>query len=139
MMGHTNYTDWLLSPDLVFAALRLILAALAAYCLRLFLSLKRALRAIESRVETRLTELDAEWKARNDTLEERWRELSQVSGLLVPPAPARSGLNITKRSQALQLSRRGEKPQEIAAALAIPLAEVELLVKVQKIALEASL
>jgi hypothetical protein len=46
-------------------------------------------------------------------------------------------LNVNKRSQALQMHRRGAAPPEIAAALSIPQTEVELLVKVQRILLAA--
>ena len=65
---------------------------------------------------------------------------AQVSELRVQPAggpagPLRSGLNLTKRSQALRMHRRGESPAEIAAALDLPHQEVELLIKVQKIVL----
>lgn len=65
---------------------------------------------------------------------------SQVSELrsLPPAGPAglvRPGLNLTKRSQALRMHRRGDAPAEIAAALALPHQEVELLIKVQKLVL----
>ena len=45
------------------------------------------------------------------------------------------GLNLSKRSQALRMHRRGEAPAQIAAALNIPSQEVELLIKVQRIVL----
>ena len=43
---------------------------------------------------------------------------------------AGSRLNITKRSQALRMSRSGDSPERIAAALGIPRNEVQLLLKV---------
>lgn len=43
---------------------------------------------------------------------------------------AGSRLNITKRSQALRMSRSGDSPERIAAALGIPRSEVLLLLKV---------
>ena len=125
-------TDWIiLHPGTPYAALAIGLGL----CLFLFLSLKRDLRAGEERCRKRLAELEAGWQARTALLEERWNELSQISGLLVPPAPPRSGLNLTKRSQALQMFRRGESPQEIAATLSLPQNEVDLLVRVQRITL----
>jgi hypothetical protein len=48
-------------------------------------------------------------------------------------APARGGLNLGKRSQALRLHRHGNPPGQIASMLEIPLQEVELLLKVQQI------
>ena len=47
--------------------------------------------------------------------------------------PQRTALNLSKRSQALRMHRRGEAPQKIAAALEIPRQEVELLLKVHRI------
>jgi hypothetical protein len=48
-------------------------------------------------------------------------------------APARGGLNLGKRSQALRLHRHGNPPAQIASMLEIPLQEVELLLKVHQI------
>lgn len=48
-------------------------------------------------------------------------------------APPRNGLNLAKRSQALRLNRHGSSPAQIAAALELPLQEVELLLKVDRI------
>jgi hypothetical protein len=123
--------DWILHPAISYALLTIGLGL----CLCLFASLKRDLAASESRWQKKLASLESEWEKRARALDEQWKELSQAAGLLVPPAPARSGLNLNKRSQALQMSRRGEKPHDIAAALSIPQNEVELLVKVQRIML----
>jgi hypothetical protein len=101
-------------------------------CLFLFVSLKRDLRAAEERSKRSLAALEAGLRAKAAILDERWNELSHISGLLVPPAPLRSGMNLTKRSQALQMFRRGESPSAIAATLSLPPNEVELLVKVQR-------
>jgi hypothetical protein len=64
---------------------------------------------------------------------------AQVHELRVQPAAAaaagtqRAALNLSKRSQALRLHRRGETPQKIAAALEIPRQELDLLIKVHRI------
>src|SRR5437762_8580502 len=102
-------------------------------CLFLFVSLKRELRAAEERSRVKLAELEAGLQAKAAVLDERWSELSQISGLLVAPAPLRSGMNLTKRSQALQMFRRGESPKDIASTLSLPRNEVDLLIKVQRI------
>jgi hypothetical protein len=54
-----------------------------------------------------------------------------------PPEPAspRSGLNLTKRSQALRLHRCGESTEQIASSLQLPRQEVDLLLKVHRIVL----
>ncbi len=123
--------DWMLHPVLTYA----VIAAGLVLCVVLFLSLKRDLLSSELRGQKRVSALEADLAAKMEMLDERWKELSQISGLLVAPAAPRSGLNLNKRSQALRLSRRGETPREIATALALPRNEVELLIKVQKILL----
>ena len=51
------------------------------------------------------------------------------------PGGVRPALNLSKRSQALRMHRRGESPDRIASELDIPPQEVELLIKVQRIVL----
>ena len=70
-------------------------------------------------------------------IEIRIRSNEDRAAVLVPPSPPRSGLNWSKRAQVIRLSRQGEKPAGIAAALLLPRAEVELLLKVEKMAAEA--
>jgi hypothetical protein len=66
---------------------------------------------------------------------------AQIHGMQqLPPqtliaAPPRVGLNLAKRSQALRLNRHGNSPPQIASTLEIPLQEVELLLKVERIVL----
>lgn len=49
------------------------------------------------------------------------------------PGPAHSGLNISKRVQAMRMFRRNEDVAHIAAALGVTRREVELLVRVHQI------
>jgi hypothetical protein len=125
--------EWILHPVMPYAEIAIGLAL----CVYLFVSVKRDLRAGEARLSKKLAALETDWQAKMESLDERWNELSQISSVLVPPQPPRSGLNLNKRSQALERHRRGETPPEIAAALAIPRNEVELLVKVQRIVLSS--
>jgi hypothetical protein len=125
--------DWILYP-LVQCGL---LAAGLLLCLYLFLSAKRearraGLRAERSRqaLEERIQTL----QAAVDGLRAGLEELEERSDKLVEPPPAASGLNLTKRSQALRMHRRGEAPENIAAALLLPPQEVELLLKVDQMA-----
>jgi len=63
-------------------------------------------------------------------------EMEQLKqrGPVVPPAgPPKPGFNLSKRTQALRMHRRGDSPDQIASALEIPLQEVELLLKVHQI------
>jgi hypothetical protein len=50
----------------------------------------------------------------------------------VPTLPM-AGLNMTKRSQALRMHRKGDTTERIADILNIPLQEVDLLLKVNRI------
>jgi hypothetical protein len=55
----------------------------------------------------------------------------QPAGIV--PIPPRRGLIPPRRTQALRMHRRGETPEQIAAALDIPLAEVDLLLKAHRL------
>ncbi len=61
------------------------------------------------------------------------QEIQHQPHLTVGPLLPKPGLNLSKRSQALRMHRRGEGPDQIAAALEIPLQEVDLLLKVHRI------
>jgi hypothetical protein len=50
----------------------------------------------------------------------------------VPAAP-KPGFNLSKRSHALRMHRRGEAPDRIASELDLPVQEVDLLLKVHRI------
>ena len=125
------HLDWILQPVISY----IFTAAGIGLCLFLFVSLKRDLQAYDARSAKKCAALETEWKERLAVLEALQMELSQTSDVRIAPPPTRSGLNLNKRSQALQLSRRGESTQEIATALSLPQNEVELLIKIQRIAL----
>jgi hypothetical protein len=74
-----------------------------------------------------------ELEQRFASLSGRFEELEQHTGMLVAPAPTLSGLNLTKRTQALRMLARGDAAASIAAALSLPRAEAELLVKVRRL------
>jgi hypothetical protein len=59
------------------------------------------------------------------------REAQQPAAGILPAVP-RAGLNLSKRSQALRMHRKGDPPDQIAAALAVPLQEVDLLIKIHR-------
>src|ERR1700687_1787542 len=105
------HLDWLLHPALPYAAVAIGMVS----CLFLFASVQYDLRLRETRSKKKLAAMEADWNAKLEVLGERWKELSKISELLVAPSPPRSELNLSKRSQALQMLRRGETPEEIAA------------------------
>ncbi|HWB87414.1 MAG TPA: hypothetical protein VG675_24940 [Bryobacteraceae bacterium] len=53
------------------------------------------------------------------------------------PASPRMGFNLTKRSQALRMHRRGDSPEQIALALEVPRQEIDLLLKVHRIVISS--
>lgn len=85
----------------------------------------RAGRVSEAAVAALRAELDA--------LAAQLRDLEQQAPGGVPSFPPRAGLNLGRRSQVLRMHRRGESAAQIAAALEIPVQEVNLLLKVHHI------
>lgn len=80
-------------------------------------------------------------------LDERIEELERKLTAVRAPEPettfvaatVRSGLNVSKRAQAMRMFRRNENISHIAAAIGVARKEVELLVRVQKITMNGSL
>lgn len=100
-----------------------MLAAGLAATLFLFWSVKHEIQVYASRNRKRLEEL-----AR--TIEQAPAKDPEPVYI---PVPARSGLNISKRVQAMRMFRRNEDVSHIAAALGVTRREVELLIRVHQI------
>ena len=80
------------------------------------------------------SELRAEsLRERLDALAAQFRELERQPAVTLSPGLPRPGMNVVKRSQALRMHRRGDRPEQIAAALELPRQEVDLLLKVHSI------
>jgi hypothetical protein len=112
-----------------------LLTAGLGLCTYLFVSLKQDLHRIgkrfndlrttsEMQIESLRGELDSFRKTQED-LDRRTGELPQLAS----PIP---GMNTSRRTQALRMHRRGERPEQIAAALGIARGEIELLLKMQE-------
>lgn len=122
------------------AALLALVAAGLLLCLLLFLFAKLELARLARRLQTEARETRASIETLRRALAELQldlREVEERTGVLAPPAPPRSGLNLTTRAHALRMLRRGETPERIAAALHVPEHEIRLLVKVQELAASA--
>jgi len=124
--------NWILSPALQcgFQIAGLLL------CVYLFFSIKREARRDGLRSARDQQGIQDDMDALKKEVEQiraEFGELSERSATLVEPPPAASGLNLTKRSQALRMHRRGEALDKIAAALMVPEREVELLLKVDEL------
>jgi len=120
----------------------ILLAAGLGLCLHLFLTLKAEIRVFErgsfaecQRVEALSNDV-ASLRAAVQALETDLRDVQRQTGMLVAPSPARSGLNLSKRTQVLRMYRAGQDNDRIAAALALPRSEVELLIKVHRMVVE---
>lgn len=107
-------------------------AAGAIVLLLVFLALKRELHELRSRI----TRLD--FSLRLDAMNQRLEEAEQRVNSTGPPIPVRRSVNLSKRSQVIRLSRRGEPVETIAATLGLPQREVELLLKVHHISTAAT-
>lgn len=116
-----------------------LLAAGMGLCVSLFVTLKGEIRALQRRCQAERQQVQTLESALGEArlaihgLETDLRAVERQTGMLVAPAPARSGLNLSKRTQALRMHRSGQDPAGIAAALELPRSEVELLVKVHRI------
>jgi hypothetical protein len=127
--------DWIVHPAMQYG----LLAAGLGLCLYLFFTLKLEIRAIERRWKVREGELAqaiSAVRAALDGARAELHEMGEQTGMLVAPTATRSGLNLSKRGQVLQMNRRGQSAEQIAAALGLPITEVDLLIKVHQIVLE---
>lgn len=110
-------------PNLVLFGL---LAMGLAAALALFVSLKYEVRVHERKE-----------RARMDAMLQRLEIAERPAPEPAPPAPApvllRSGMNMSKRVQAVRLLRRGEDISHVAAALGVSRREIELLMRVQNL------
>jgi len=119
-----------------------LLAAGLGLCLYLFVTLKAETRGLSRRCQEERQRVQALESALGDArlavqaLETDLRAVERQTGMLVAPAPARSGLNLSKRTHVLRMHRAGQDGAAIAAALALPRSEVELLIKVHRIVVE---
>jgi len=114
----------------------ILVAAGLIVCLLLFVLVKIEVQALARRAESRFKALEAGLSRLQEAVEELrigLKEADERTGVLAPPSPPRSGLNLTTRAQALRMLRRGETPERIAAALHVPEQEVRLLIKVHQL------
>ncbi len=127
--------DWIMHPVVQYG----LLAGGLCLCLYLFVTAKMEIRAARTKwkaAEATLADAISAVRASLDVVRADIHEMREQTGMLVAPAPARSGLNLNKRGQALQLSRRGQSSEQIASTLGLPVTEVDLLVKVHQIVLD---
>lgn len=132
------------SPEFILRPLTFyaLLAVGLGLCLYLFVTLKVEMRRLhrgrqdERRQVEDLEKALSEARLAVQALETDLRAVEGQTGMLVSPAPTRSGLNLSRRTQVLRMHRSGQDNAGIAAALALPRSEVDLLIKVHRIIVE---
>ena len=101
-------------------------------CLGLYFSLKSDLSVraqhAEQRIAAMLERLD-QAASQAASPDPQW----DAEGPAPPYISLRSGMNLSRRTQALRLLRQGEDVSHVAAALAVPRGEIELLIRVQEL------
>jgi hypothetical protein len=115
--------EWILNPLTIYG----VVAVALLVCLGLSLGTK--LELIRVRRAAQESQNAADKKI--EEMERSMVKLAEQSAQSQPGGPIRHSINLTKRAQALRMSRRGESAESITAALAVPRNEVELLLKVQ--------
>jgi hypothetical protein len=98
-------------------------------------------RTGDTRAGNKPLQEDAGLQALRDTVEAlaaQLHDLQNHPSVAPPPGLPTPGFNLSKRSHALRLHRRGEGAEQIAAELELPRQEVELLLKVHRIVLSSA-
>ena len=113
----------------------LMLAGVALSALALFVAKTSAQAGERQRQahETRLEAVVELVRGQVDGLSAVVRDLEVRPAIPFLPAPPRASFNLAKRSQALRMHRHGQRLDQIAATLELPLQEVELLLKVHQV------
>jgi hypothetical protein len=136
-----------IQPILAFAVLSCMALAAAVLSAMAVIYSRGELRSAQRRVQANREGQDATWEAALDALSERVNSMAtemrdlggQASAMRLAPQSGTllSGMNLTKRAQALRMHRRGDPPEQIAALLDVPYQEVDLLVKVHRIVMSS--
>jgi hypothetical protein len=116
-------------------------AALAAAATYGFLRLRRdvaLLRSCHQQEIRRLSETLEQLQAAYLELREQQQRASARTEILPASLVVHAGMNASQRAQILRLARRGDRPDQIAAALGLPLHEVNLTLKIHRAALVGS-
>ena len=128
-MHLSSILDLLLHPLAAYVAIALGLGL----TIGLFVQVKSEMRRQTKRWSEERRALETANMALRGALDDLRRETPQAASPLTETLPSiRPSLNMTRRSQVLRLHHRGEGPDQIAAALGVPVNEVGLMLKVNK-------
>jgi hypothetical protein len=126
-----------MNPMLISMAILcgLVLAAVAVTLLALLWARRTAAGTVVPSGPAQAAPVLEQMSRRIEDLSEEMHELRAQPAAPTSMALPRAGMNLNKRSQALRLHRRGDSIEQIAAVLGVPCQEVDLLIKVQRIAM----
>jgi hypothetical protein len=119
--------NWILSPFTIYSVIAMALIGTLVLFITVKLEIRRALCAVR---DARLS-VDVAVQELSVGVEQLRTEISSTTAATAPTVG--SALNLTKRTQALRMLRRGEPVESIASALRVPRNEIELLLKVQQL------
>jgi len=112
-----------------------LLTVAVGLCVYLFITAKQDLHRIhsahaaaETRLVTALERVEADLASLRRSVGEVAIKASALPQMVAP----KSGMNISRRAQVLRMHKRGEQPEQIAAALGVAFNEVELLLKLSR-------
>jgi hypothetical protein len=127
-----NWTSILFHPVTMYG----VLLAMLLFGALLYLTLRLDLKALRGHLAKGQRTAAGELEELRRVVAGLGQDLNAGAAAAAPtPGTVRSGLNLTTRSQALRMHRRGSSAEQIAAALGLPRQEIELLLKVQQILL----
>ena len=112
-----------------------LLALAIGLCTFLFITLKQDLHRVHTshaRAEKHLEGLVDNVTLELSSLRKSVHDVEIKASALPQMADPRPGMNVSRRGQVLRMHKRGERPEQIATALGLPLNEVELLLKVSR-------
>lgn len=109
------------------------LSAVAGSCLLYTFVLHMKMRTLARKSREQREDIEVRVTQLAKTAEQLKAQLAEMEKPQWVPAQP---LNLNKRGQILRMRRRGERPETIAGALALPRNEVELLLKVHDLSQE---
>ena len=126
---------FLTHPTTAYVAAAVGLAACVALVVFLQLEVGTAARRASERDRTTGAALD-ELRGAVALLEAELAEMERRNALLMAAHRPRASLNLSTRTQALRMHRRGDGAERISASLQIPRGEVDRLWKVHRIVIQ---
>jgi hypothetical protein len=113
----------------------LVLAAIVLSFV-VFFHAQSSARASHARSQEMETQMETTLRVTEAGMQALATEFHDLPAAMAGSATPRSGFNLGKRTQALRMHRQGESPEQISASLELPRQEVELLLKVHRIAMK---